>query len=942
MPERDTGACTFAIRLATGDTFSDDEIDKLMTRPLQNRINDILAQEAISRVDATKKAAAQLAKQQIMQAMYAASAKHYTEKSRTFRRDEMTARMDGGATPVDAARSYAYGTKGRFKGSGVSAASWGQEVADSVLIPFEAALKQRPGLMQRMSSDILMKGEPGFSRKVDLLTAQLMGDTSVVVPNEDIDDDALHAARAGKALLEEIHKVQSDEGAIIPKLEGYTGRRTWDPMLVGGTLWGDYAKAIADGHTKDEAAHIAEKKNFLNFDKAIRADLLPKSYEGLGLADVAHGYEIAKDIGGTGVEPPEELGEDEEALHARGQAFMDGLYARGLIKSRSDFVGAFLYRIWARISLGRREGLEGNLDEFDFVPGGSRARALGQARVLHFAADKNADIRAQFSRDNLYGAWVKAAIRAGRNAAALKFYGPTPEWGYREQMKFLQDESESRGLTLKDQKLIGSGATRVPFEAVTGVRDSPVNVRTARIFSDLRQWMQMTKLSSIPLSKPADFAYMSSSMIQNGMSVLENANYVTKGIAALADPERRAAARAMGAGTRNFSGRLLSTWMKQGDDARPGRMAVWAQQAFRASGFLALNEGMEIMAVSQLQELHGDYADTPIDQLPKDMQNTFSRFKVSGEHWDLARQGLTAMAEDGDRYLTLDHLDDDASPLAHETRALFRMLYHEHMTQSINEPGVYERAAARAPLHEFGLTQSMSQPGTVQGEMLDSFFQFKGFVTRAVRGHFAPAIQQARDGNWMPLIHLLVTTSIAGYVGLQLKRLSRGELPQTPQDLIEAAQNQGQEMSYGEAAGKLWLGSLAQGGALGMYGDFLFGNMDRNGADFDLTSLGGPMLSSAGQVAKIVIQAINGGQVNGMDGRSMIPGELAQLTAQNIPIVNTWYTRLAIDYLWNWRLQELLSPGYLQRRQDRMQEKAATHYWLAPTTPSPYSAVGIQ
>jgi len=383
---------------------------------------------------------------------------------------------------------------------------------------------------------------------------------------------------------------------------------------------------------------------------------------------------------------------------------------------------------------------------------------------------------------------------------------------------------------------------------------------------------------------------------------------------------------------RNFTGRMLSTWMKDGDDARPGRMAAWAQQAFRASGFLALNESVETMGTAMLQALHGDYADTAFGDLPKQMQETFNRFQLGEEHWDLARKGLEASPEDGQRYLTFDHLDDEASPLADETRARFRMLYHKAMTDSINEPGIYEQAAARAPFHEFGWTGSLARPGTIQGELMSSFFQFKGFVTGAVRRHLLPAIGEAREGNYAPLVHLMLSATLTGYLGLQLKRLSRGETIQTPQDLVEAAEAGGKEMSAPEAWAKVWAASLAQGGALGMYGDFLFGNMDRNGADFDLTSLGGPMLSQAEQVAKIMVQAINGGEVNGMDGRRLIPGEVFKLASQNVPIVNTWYTRLALDYLLFWRLQEWASPGYLQRYQDRMQEKAATRYWLAPTS----------
>ena len=47
-------------------------------------------------------------------------------------------------------------------------------------------------------------------------------------------------------------------------------------------------------------------------------------------------------------------------------------------------------------------------------------------------------------------------------------------------------------------------------------------------------------------------------------------------------------------------------------------------------------------------------------------------------------------------------------------------------------------------------------------------------------------------------------------------------------------------------------------------------------------------------------------------------------------MINTWYTRLALDYLFLWRLQEAASPGYLARHQQRMEQKSGIHYWLGP------------
>ena len=57
-----------------------------------------------------------------------------------------------------------------------------------------------------------------------------------------------------------------------------------------------------------------------------------------------------------------------------------------------------------------------------------------------------------------------------------------------------------------------------------------------------------------------------------------------------------------------------------------------------------------------------------------------------------------------------------------------------------------------------------------------------------------------------------------------------------------------------------------------------------------------------------------------------------RLGAHNIPLVNLWYTRLALDYLVLWRLQEAVSPGYLARYESRVRNQEGGDFIVAPTS----------
>jgi hypothetical protein len=326
------------------------------------------------------------------------------------------------------------------------------------------------------------------------------------------------------------------------------------------------------------------------------------------------------------------------------------------------------------------------------------------------------------------------------------------------------------------------------------------------------------------------------------------------------------------------------------------------------------------------QGLLGSLADTKYDALPDSVRQSLGEYGILDRHWDMARQGQETMA-DGKKYFSLDPLDARVAEnpfltqAAQDTKDRFHAMFHNAMSEAINEPQAREGAV-------------YARRGTLMGEVARAFWQFKGFVKSTVGRHFVPAAMEAwqgvRTGNFArvgTLAQLMALTTMGGYLSMVAKQLSRGEKPKTIDDVAQA-----ENVGKIGATWRLWGSAFAQGGGLGMYGDFLFGEMDRNGKDFTLSSIGGPGMSQAEQVAQIVRQAISGGDTNLIGGKGNIPGELIHLASSNIPIINTWYTRLALDKYLLWPLQEHASPGYLQKYQSRQEDKAATRYWLAPTS----------
>ena len=181
------------------------------------------------------------------------------------------------------------------------------------------------------------------------------------------------------------------------------------------------------------------------------------------------------------------------------------------------------------------------------------------------------------------------------------------------------------------------------------------------------------------------------------------------------------------------------------------------------------------------------------------------------------------------------------------------------------------------------------------------------------------------------MAHFILATGLAGYVSDE----RQGDQPRRGSPRAPDRRERGQPLGRHAGTAKIWGASLAAGRRpRDWYGDFLFGELNRNGQDFDWGSLGGPLLSDSEQVAKVVRQAISGGAVNSTTGRSQIPGELVKIGSSNIPLVNPWYTRLALDYLRSlWQgCEEAVSPGYLQRYESRVKNQEHSAFLLNPTS----------
>jgi hypothetical protein len=107
---------------------------------------------------------------------------------------------------------------------------------------------------------------------------------------------------------------------------------------------------------------------------------------------------------------------------------------------------------------------------------------------------------------------------------------------------------------------------------------------------------------------------------------------------------------------------------------------------------------------------------------------------------------------------------------------------------------------------------------------------------------------------------------------------------------------------------------MIQGGAMGMYGDFLLGEFDSRYGRSALSALAGPVIGQTDDVFDL-FNRLKSGEID-KAGNSAF-----RFMINNMPGSNLFYLRGAVDYLFLYDLQEKMNPGFLSRMESRMGDR---------------------
>lgn len=561
------------------------------------------------------------------------------------------------------------------------------------------------------------------------------------------------------------------------------------------------------------------------------------------------------------------------------------------------------------------------------------AKKVSAERVLHFR-----DGVAWNAYNKVYGtgslreAFLGGINQMGESTGLMRRLGTNPEANWNSVLDELQKDFLEDPVKLKKFETDRRGMLRTRFAEVDGSARIAVNQVGARVASNVRAWQSMAKLGGAVVSALTDIPVAASEFRYQGKGMLSSLGDIMGGLfQGRKSAEQREILSSIGVFFDNVRGEVVSRF--SADDTLGGKMSRAQHMFFKLNGLQWWTDTMRSTASLMMSHHLAYNRSLDWEKMNPDLRRTLELFDIDSGKWDLLRDTPTSHA-DGREYMTTQGIDDipDESlasyleardrvvnpqaieELREELRGNLRSYITDRGSYAVIEPDARTRAIMRRG----------TQPGTIAGELLRFVGQFKAFpvailqktVGRELYGRgYTPSaygsvpgrelVNALRNGNGekLGMAQLMLWTTLFGYGAMSAKDMLKGKNPRDPEDP------------------KTWVAAMLQGGAMGIYGDFIFGESSRFGGTLT-SSLAGPVLGGVDQLNDLFQRAKNGDDLAASSLRTAL---------NNTPFMNLFYTRMAADYLFLYSVQEAVNPGALKRMERRTEKENAQTFLLAPS-----------
>ena len=560
-------------------------------------------------------------------------------------------------------------------------------------------------------------------------------------------------------------------------------------------------------------------------------------------------------------------------------------------------VVGLLERAWETIATG---GLN-KMEPGKFAGSGALANAGSESRQIHFKDSASyLEYMGKYGGGSMYDAMLGHVGGLSRDIGLVERYGPNPE----NQMRLQMDLAKKADMGVKRSFGMRPESYWDLISGKTGMAD---NGNLAQVSQDLRNIQVFGKLAGAVLSSVTDLGTYFVSTGFNKLSYWE----ALKNMGRQFDGDTRdfltmhgVIAETMVSNLNRWSGdNIKNSWSGRlaNSTMRLSMMNLWTD-TLRRSFSMTMMGGLAKMSKTEWAGL------TEWDRAH------LGRKGITPDDWEVIRGGQLTQ-HSGAEFLTPEAIRAGGDPRANEVVAKVLGLITDESEYAVINPDITTRVLS---------TGGGTSRGTVRGELARAVSQFKSFPIAMISRHWRRMIEAPQGLEGAPVLGnrlmygaaMMTSLTALGAVAYQIKQMTQGK---DPADMT---------------TGKFWLRAMAQGGGLGIVGDFMLNDTTQDRSPLDTLSkmTMGPTYGSVADLFELT----KGNYDEWAAGKDTHAGaEALKFSRSHLPYLNLWYAKSAIDHAGLHALQENLSPGYLSRMQQRARKDWNQDYWWTPGTGLP-------
>ena len=552
-------------------------------------------------------------------------------------------------------------------------------------------------------------------------------------------------------------------------------------------------------------------------------------------------------------------------------------------------------------------------------------RSLAKRYMDHrFLLFKNADdwmkYQESFGNPDTFASMNQYLHRMSHDIAMMQVLGPNPHATMNFIRQSVMKDAQELKLKLQDQSIVTRAEENLNnmdelFDLYNGSSYASADRWVPRTLQGTRNIVNSAFLGSTAITSLTDLGFQKHTATQLGIAFGPLFKRVFKNLNPLNVEERGRIALRSGLIAESWIGLAQTQARFAGEMTGPQITQRFSDVVMRASGLTAWTQAGRHAFGMELMGNLGDLVSKSFDTLDPRMQKALTRYGFDNASWDLIRQselynykGATFLRPEEIRLAT--HMPKDQ---AQELALRFLDMVNTEVDYAVPTVGLRAKAT---------LTGG-TKAGTLPGEIVRSFSMFKNFSVQVAYTHLWKSMSEAtlakKAGS---LADLAIATTAMAALSMQLKEIANGRDPR-PMDTKE-----------------FWGASFLLGGGMGIWGDFLFSNVNRYGGGLEDT-IAGPVINMANSIKNLtygnVQQLIQGKDTN-------FAGETLRMLETYMPGKTLWYMKLLWQRQMFERLHLYIDPKYQQRlnsMQTKYLKETGQHYWWRPGQESPDRAPEI-